>query len=343
MSYNFSALTMTVTPQMIKEHKASQEIFDIDKMVKYVAITLIGGVLLAFLVSLLSIVRSGRSSELAITATGYGVGIGLLLTVWYVYRLYQFQFWKQALRVYTFAVQNNFKYSGQISEPELPGMFFNMGHSKRASHVVSGSTDSTDFQFANYTYTTGSGKNTRTYTIGYIQIQLERQLPHIVLDAVKNNARMFGFNSSNLPIAYSKDQAMRLEGDFNDHFQLYAPAGYERDALYVFTPDLMALFIDVVGVYDAEIVDDKLFIYAPMGIQYEDVTYMERIFQIIDVVGKKTIRRTDRYQDERTVTLYPNVVAEEGRRLRTSSVASVILFIVAVLFVGYYLVRAFSA
>ncbi|WP_354002739.1 hypothetical protein [Microbacterium elymi] len=55
---------------------------------------------------------------------------------------------------------------------------------------------------------------------------------------------------------------MHLEGDFDQHFALYCPEGYEQDALYLFTPDIMARFIDHAAALDVEIVDDWLFLYA---------------------------------------------------------------------------------
>ena len=39
----------------------------------------------------------------------------------------------------------------------------------------------------------------------------------------------------------TRTQVLSLEGDFDRYFTLYCPKEYERDALYVFTPDLMAL------------------------------------------------------------------------------------------------------
>ena len=82
-------------------------------------------------------------------------------------------------------------------------------------------------------------------------------LPHIVLDSTGNNS-VFG---SNLPVTFDADQLLGLEGDFDRHFSLYCPADYERDALYLFTPDIMARFIDNAAVLDVEIVDDWLFLY----------------------------------------------------------------------------------
>ena len=78
----------------------------------------------------------------------------------------------------------------------------------------------------------------------------------MVLDARSNNGL---FGGTNLPSQFSKDQILSLEGDFSEYFTLYCPREYERDALYVFTPDLMALLIDQTSTFDVEIVDDWMF------------------------------------------------------------------------------------
>ncbi len=49
---------------------------------------------------------------------------------------------------------------------------------------------------------------------------------------------------------------LELEGDFGKHFELHVPAGYERDALYVLTPDVMQVLIDEAADRRVEIVDD---------------------------------------------------------------------------------------
>ena len=52
------------------------------------------------------------------------------------------------------------------------------------------------------------------------------------------------------------DQKLTLGGEFDDKFTLYAPSDYGRDAFQIFAPDLMALFIDRLGTFDVEIIDD---------------------------------------------------------------------------------------
>jgi hypothetical protein len=138
-------------------------------------------------------------------------------------------------------------------------------------------------------------------------VRLERKLPQFVLDSSRNDDGRF----SNLPMPIAAGQRLSLEGDFDQHFALHSPRGYERDALYIFTPDLMALLIDETGDFDVEIVDEWFFVYARGGWDLSNGTLWRRLDRIRHVVGAKAITRTDLYANARD----PAVIAE-GSRLR---------------------------
>jgi hypothetical protein len=144
-------------------------------------------------------------------------------------------------------------------------------------------------------------------TVGYLAVRLERKLPQFVLDSSRNDDGKL----SNLPMPIAAGQTLSLEGDFNDHFTLHVPRGYERDALYIFTPDLMALLIDETGDFDVEIVDEWFFVYSRHGFDLSNGTLWRRLERIRQVVGAKAITRTDLYADARD----PATIAE-GSRLR---------------------------
>lgn len=127
--------------------------------------------------------------------------------------------------------------------------------------------------------------------IGYLAITLPRRMPHLILDATGNGRAL-----QRRPRA---DQRMRLEGDFDRHFHLYAPRGYERDALYVFTPDLMALLIDETGDLDVEVHDDRLLVLRPGGFDLAEPATWERFERIRTTVGRTARSRTALYADER--------------------------------------------
>ncbi|MFE1664664.1 hypothetical protein [Microbacterium sp. P02] len=199
-------------------------------------------------------------------------------------------------RMSRFAQANGMTYLPAVTAPGLPGMIFSLGSSRASSDVVRG--DSPRFaEFANYRYTTGSGKNRTTHKWGYVAIKLDVPLPHIVLDALGNNG-LFG---SNLPAAFDRDQRLGLEGDFDKHFALYCPEGYERDALYLFTPDIMAPFIDNAAALDVEIIDDWLFLYAKRDFSTLDPATWAWLFSVVGALLDK-LAQWARWRDERLTT-----------------------------------------
>jgi hypothetical protein len=160
---------------------------------------------------------------------------------------------------------------------------------------------------------------------GYMAIGLDRNLPHMIL-ASRRNAR----RSRGIPLVIDRKQVLSLEGDFDKHFTLFAPRQYERDALYVFSPDLMALMIDEASFFEVEIVDDWIFFYSPKPFDLTSRRTLRRLVRIARIVGAKTFRQTDRYWDDRTgMPFVANEVGAPGRRLRTRvSVLAVIGIVV---------------
>jgi hypothetical protein len=149
-------------------------------------------------------------------------------------------------------------------------------------------------------------RTTRHSDHGYLSIRLPRSLPHFVVDAHANG--------TSLPIALEARNRVSLEGDFDEHFALYAPTGYERDALYLFTPDVMALLIDETGDLDVEVIGDRLTIYAPALFDLRNRAVWERLEQIVRLLGAKAIDQSENYSDPRAAGTGSNV-APEGRRL----------------------------
>jgi hypothetical protein len=195
-------------------------------------------------------------------------------------------------RLDRFAQANGMSYLSQLADPHLPGMIFGRGSSRASTDLVRGEQPRF-VEFANYTYVTGSGKNRTTHRWGYVAVKLDTPLPHIILDATGNNG-LFG---SNLPKVFDKDQRLSLEGDFDQYFSLYCPVGYERDALYLFTPDIMARFIDTAAELDVEIVDDWVFFYAKRDLSTLDPATWEWLFTAVAALLDK-LDQWGRWRDD---------------------------------------------
>lgn len=148
-------------------------------------------------------------------------------------------------------------------------------------------------------------------SVGYIRFTLPRRLPNMVLDAKANN-KMF---KSSLPAYIQKDQVMSLEGDFSKYYTVYVPKKYERDALYIFTPDIMELLIETGAQYDVEIVDDSLYVYSNKRFRFDSVEFMKEIIWLIEALSEKFSRRVDAYSDSRIGDSALNIVTNHARTL----------------------------
>jgi len=240
------------------------------------------------------------------------IAIGVLgLAIWGLVRFAgSSKRWERWYRLEGFARSNKLKFSPLDADPQYPGAIFSSGGS-RAAYDHLRAEEGRFVDYGNYRYVTSNGKSSTTHTWGFLALHLDRSLPHIVLDSLANNG-IFGSSLS----TYDKNQVLSLEGDFDKYFTLYCPREYERDALYVFTPDLMALCIDNVAPFDVEIVDQWMFVYSARPFDMMQPAVHHRLLSIVDTVGAKTLRQTARYSDERIGNFAANIVAPPGQRLR---------------------------
>lgn len=233
---------------------------------------------------------------------------------------------KQNARLRAFALANNFTYldSSNTHPDSYNGMIFKQGHNRAVRTGVK-STSGTLYELANYSYVTGGGKSSKTHYFGFIRIKLPRRLPHMVLDATANNTfKRF----SNLPVAFNANQKLSLEGDFDKYFTLYAPAEYKTDALYVFTPDIMQLFIANAHTFDAEVIDDDLYLYTSGSLKLHSPASLQALIELVNKIHPKLYRQIDYYTDERVGNRAANIIAPAGSRLKSRFSYVAIIFII---------------
>jgi hypothetical protein len=213
-------------------------------------------------------------------------------------------------RLNKFALVNGLSFRYDKTPAGYKGLIFDNGSERQVTESL---LFPDGLEIGNFKYVTGSGKNRSTHTFGFARIALTRHLPNMVLDARQNNF----LGMSNLPDSFHSSQRLNLEGDFNEHFDLYVPKEYERDALYVFTPDVMQALIDHGKRYDIEVVDNELFIYVPRRIDLKSQTSLEDILGVVDAIHAELKDQTKRYADERLAGVPKGTaVAEAGRRLK---------------------------
>lgn len=246
-----------------------------------------------------------RDVVVAWTVIGCGVSIGLFVMVVVIFRAYR------KAKIEAFAAVNKLQFVSNKFNPRYNGMFFNVGHNRIVDEALVIPDGSSWYEIGSYTYITGSGRQQQTHHCGYIRFRLSRNLPHMVLDNKKNN----WLSISNLPQVPDRDQTLRLEGNFNDHFTLYAPKQYEADALYIFTPDVMAVCVDTAEAMDIEIIDDELYVYMNGKHNLSSQSVIETMTRVADAVGARVEHQADYYMDASAVSREVNLVAQPGKRL----------------------------
>ena len=196
--------------------------------------------------------------------------------------------------------------------PPLPELLGTSGDRFCSDLVVR--RDGRALEFGNYqwgfdkTVVTGRSKLASTVNdFGFLRAQLDRPVPQIQLRSTRHRGRGF-WDAPPLD-----SQRLSLEGDFDQHFELFCPAGYERDALYIFTPDLMALMVDRAHGFDAQLADDVLLVTSSRPLDLDDERQFVRMLEIADIVTAKALRQTRVYTDPRSRV--PGRVALVGRRL----------------------------
>lgn len=130
----------------------------------------------------------------------------------------------------------------------------------------------------------------------YVAVTLPVPLPHLLLDATADDAR-----GGDLPASVGRGQRLSLEGDFDRSFRLFAPVEYERDALYLLTPDVMAALVDDAADFDVEMVDDTLVFFRRGLADFAAAGPWEATGRILDGVAARIRRRAVRYRDERVL------------------------------------------
>lgn len=322
MTYDFSALTRPLTAQDIAAYREKYN-KKTSTATKIIIGIVVGAAVLLVLIPIVVSAALGQVNTGFITVLGFAIVIAIIVTIATIARR------RKLARLYAFAISNNVQLIVDQANPMYPGMVFSQGHSRSIQEAF---IFPNGHEIGNYTYSTGSGKNRRTYNWGYMRVKLVRRLPHMVLDARKNN--FFGSTVSNLPATLTKDQVMRLEGNFNEYFTLYAPKGYERDALYVFTPDVMVALIDYGANHDIEVVDDSLIFYQKYSVNLSKQESLEQYLTILDKVSSEIIDQGDYYADERVGDRALDMIAVPGQRLRSRLSVFTVIFFIA--FIAYF-------
>ena len=154
-----------------------------------------------------------------------------------------------------------------------------------------------------------------THFGGLCEVELATELPHLWLRSTRHRAPAFSAYT-----APDRSQRLSLEGDFDRYFELYCPQGYERDALYLFTPDVMAWLIDDVSGFDVELIDRRLVLRSRGDLVTRDPEDWARLAEALQAVRQRIVQ-WERWRDDREASASLNYGSAAAALLLTSRAA----------------------
>lgn len=233
--------------------------------------------------------------------------IGGAATGWY-YSVYSVKKrYAPTIRLKRTAELNGFQFDTELAQAKDDTVLFS-NRDVVLRNVITGTYQKIGFRVANAEAVSKVLSNTPVLYWNVIRIDLQQSLPHLILDSVKNNSAF----STNLPVTFKPQQRMSLEGDFYRHFTVYAPNEFQWDVYYIFTPDVMAFFIDKLSECDIEIKGRFMYLYTPHTVEYSSPEIFESLFTLLFETINDIDRASSRYQNSTGST----AVLEEGLKTR---------------------------
>lgn len=322
---NYDSFTEALDASVVEEAVAQ---YSHGSGLSYRIVTLVGviGVIMSVLIPLIEVGFTDMSRF------GMVAGIVLSVAVLIMAGVFLQVFFRRrtVAKLYRFARANGLTFTLDKEVPTYGGTVFKQGTERLVTEALS-LEDS--IEVGNYQYVVGEGRDRHTYRYGYARVQLSRSVPHMLLDGQRNNiAGVF----ARLPVRPKVSQKLQLEGDFSEHFTLYALKKYRQDALYIFTPDVMATLIDEAGEFDVEIIGNELFVYSVRPLKLTSAKRLQAILKAAARVGAQVEEQARHYGG----STQPLEVSNQLNRARLRGGVHVRQWVIGVAIVALMIVAA---
>lgn len=233
----------------------------------------------------------GRTDILAVApilgvfVVGYTV-LAAVGFVWYSLGL------GRRVKIAAFAWRNGWAYADVLEHTRRPGAAFERVRRGQERAVVACDDERMPFELGmHHSISRGQEAATIQRPFAFIELPLPSSVPHIVLA----NKRRSIIPTLGLGRGAAK---MDLEGEFATVFRLIVPEGYQQDALYIFTPDLMARVLDLGSGAEIELVSDRLYVYLPGGTRFDRPATMAAAVVLAEEFHRRFAARTELYRDD---------------------------------------------
>lgn len=243
----------------------------------------------------------------------------------------------------SFAIHNNLIADEKVRLPFYPLPLFSRGNKDGIANIAIYTSRNMEspVTFANWSYTSGSGKNKQTIQKGLLVIDLPQMVPNMVLKP-KSIIDSAGSDS------YSNNEKRGLPAGVDNIFVGYSARGTETDFYYIFAPDVLEAAITYAPKMEIQLLDNKLYIISNEFFDLHDIATWKQLENMVRKMGGQVLEQVKRWTTNDAPVLvgirngrdiYSISSSTAGGTTLTSktNVSSVIVFIVVVGIVIYNL------
>ncbi|MCL2869678.1 hypothetical protein FWF48_02620 [Candidatus Saccharibacteria bacterium] len=258
-----------------------------------------------------------------------------IIAAFIVYKALGRNFFTVAAQRYLFAQTNQLPYLPLCDTRTFPGLLFKISDTGQLANLIS-LNDTT--KIANYYWIEGYRANAHKLGISFIQFQLPRNYPHVIINSNRNSDDISGISIFNRVrdsnIFGTQVKPIELEGNFGSFFKVYTPDETQIDVRELLTPDIMSIMMDVGTVYNFELIDNYLYVYGQADLFKQPATFttfLKNTTTIFNTLGNNL----SRYQDSRANDAASNIAPADQRiditakQKTTNRVAGIVLIAIA--------------
>lgn len=219
---------------------------------------LTSALLAAALLAGLTLMAAFSSSPALRGVAGTLLVLSALFFGYYAYILYKANIKRNIAILTKFAEDNGFEFF--YNPPYASnGTIFKVGNNDHhTDYFINGALDDCPIALYWHRFSTGSGRSRTEYNFGVIEINLPKEVPQIFIEEKFKGA----FKDDVLNI-FKSQNLLELEGNFGEHFKVYAASGYQVEELTLLNPAFMAALEDQPERFHVELVDKKAYVYLP--------------------------------------------------------------------------------
>jgi hypothetical protein len=187
-----------------------------------------------------------------------------------------------------FARAHKFSFEKAGLPMALDGGLFSLGEDRTGFDLVEGQMQGFPLALFNYSFTVRDyasaiqEQQQHTYSNTIVRLEFPKVFPSIYM-----RVRPGFFSDGELPNLAGNREKLELEGDFNEHFEIYVQKGLEIELYQIFNPEFMARLLDHWKNYTLEFVGKHLYVYSPSVVYTtEDMNKLYALVQyLVQAVG----------------------------------------------------------